>query len=131
MLRVECSVRTSCDWGCTVLCEEVGVLSDECCVRNSCDWGCTGFSGISLVDAALRVGDVRNCAGSGFQVCNCLQGGVGDCWACCCVVFEGTLSVQVVVSDERTSCEHAAVPLRFGVLCVSVRSGRSVAPVSF
>ena len=96
------------------------MLRVECCVRSSCDRGCTGFSSISLVDAALRVGDVHNCTGSGFQICNCLQDGVGDCQACCCVVFEGTLSVQVVVSDERTSCEHAAVPLRFGVLRVSV-----------
>ena len=47
------------------------------------------------------------------------------------MVFEDTLSVQVVISNERTSCEHVAVPLQFGVLCVSVRPGRFVAPVSF
>ena len=41
------------------------------------------------------------------------------------------LSVQVVVPDERTSCEHAVLPLQFGVLCVSVQAGRSVAPMSF
>ena len=126
MLRVHCCVKSSCDWGCSVLCEEVGVLRVQCCVRSLLDWGCRGLSRISLVDAALRVGDVRHCMGFGFEVCNYLQGGVGDCrerevfstsW---CVVFEGTLSLQVVISDERTSCEHAIVPLRFGVLCVSV-----------
>ena len=61
--------------------------------------GLQRFEPHSLVDAALRVGDVRHCAGFGFEVCNCLQGGVGDCqerevfstsW---CVVFEGMLSV--------------------------------------
>ena len=89
-------------------------------------WGCRGLSRVSLLDAALRVGHVWKCVGCGFQVCNCLQGGVGDSWErevlsrCCSVVFKATQSVQVVVSDERTSSEHAAVPLRFGVLCVSV-----------
>ena len=74
----------------------------------------------------LRVGHVCKCAGFGFQVYNCIQVGVGDYWErevfspCCCVVFEATLSVQVVVSDDRTSCEHAAITLRFGVLCVSL-----------
>ena len=47
------------------------------------------------------------------------------------MVFEATLSVEVVVSDERTSCEHAGLPVHFGVLCVSVRLSRSVALVSF
>ena len=88
------------------------MLTVECCMRSSCDWGCRGLSRVSLLDVALRVGHVRKCAGFGFQVCNCVQGGVGDCRErevfspCCCVVFEATLSVQVVVSDEHTFCEH-------------------------
>ena len=41
------------------------------------------------------------------------------------------LSVQVVVPDKHTSYEHAVLPLHFGVLCVLVRAGRSVAPVLF
>ena len=98
------------------------------------DWGCTGLSGFSLVHVALRVEEVRHCAGFAFVVCNCLQGEGGGCreqlvlstsW---CVVFEGTLSLQVVISEDRTSCEHEE---RFGVLCLLVRSGRSVALVSF
>ena len=113
------------------------MLSVECCVRSLCNWGCRGLSCVSLLDAALRVGHVRKCVGFSFQVYNCVQGGVGDFQErevfspCCRVVFEATLLVQVVVSDERTSCEHAAVALHFGVLCVSVRPGRFVAPVSF
>ena len=59
-----------------VLCEEVGVLSIECCVRSSCEWGCRGFSRISLLDAALRVGHVCKCAGFGFHISNHVQGGV-------------------------------------------------------
>ena len=106
-------------------------------MRSSCEWDCRGFSRISLLDAALQVGHVRKCMGFGFHISNCVQGGVGDyrerelLSRCCCVVLEATLSVQVVVPDERTSCEHAVVPLHFGVLCVSVRPGRSIAPVSF
>ena len=119
-------VKSSCDWGCSFLCEVVGVWSR--------DWGCTGLSGFSLVHAALRVEEVRHCAGFAFEVCNCLQGEVGGCrerlvlstsW---CVVFEGTLSLQVVISEERTSCDHEE---RFGVLCLLVQPGRSIAPVSF
>ena len=71
MVHVHCCVKNSCDWGCSVLCEEVGVWSGE--------WGCTGLSGISLVHVALRVGGVCHCAGFAFEVCNCLQGEVGDC----------------------------------------------------
>ena len=79
MLRVHYCVKSSCDWGCSVLCKEVGVLRVQCSVRSLCDWGCRGLSHISLVNAALRVGDVRHCPGIGFEVCNCLQAGVGDC----------------------------------------------------
>ena len=113
------------------------MLTVECCVRSSCEWGCRGFSRISLLHAALQVGHVRKCAEFGFPVSNCVQGGIGDCRErellslCCCVVFEATLSVQVVVSDDRTSCEHRGLPVHFEVLCVSVRPGRSIAPVSF
>ena len=92
---------------------------------------------LSCMQAALRVGEVRQCGGFTFEVCHCVQGEVGGCreqllfsssW---CGVFQGMLSVPVVVSDERTSSEHEAVPLPCEVLCLSVRLGRSVAPVSF
>ena len=92
---------------------------------------------LSCMRAALRVGEVRHCGGFTSEVCHCVQGEVGDSreqllfsssW---CVVFQGTLSLPVVVSDERTSSEHEAVPLPCRVLCLSVRLGRSVAPVSF
>ena len=92
---------------------------------------------LSCMQAALRVGEVRHCGGFTFEVYHCVQGEVGDCreqllfsslW---CGVFQGTLSLPMVVSDERTSFEHKAVPLPCGVLCLSVRPGRSVAPVSF
>ena len=60
----------------TLLCKDVGVLTVECCVRSSCKWGCRGFSRISLLDATLQVGHVCKCAGFGFDVSNCVQGGV-------------------------------------------------------
>ena len=88
---------------------------------------------LSYMRAALRVGEVRHCRGFTFEVCHCVQGEVGDyreqllfssLW---CVVFQGMLSLPVVVSDEHTSSEHEAVPLPCGVLSLSVRPGRSVA----
>ena len=92
---------------------------------------------LSCMQAVLRVGEVRQCEGFTFEVCHCVHGEVGDCreqlvfsssW---CGVFQGTLSLPMVVSDERTSSEHEAVPLPCGALCLSVRPGRSVAAVSF
>ena len=92
---------------------------------------------LSCMQAALQVGEVRQCGGFTFEVCHCVQSEVGECreqllfsssW---CGVFQGTLSLLVVVSDERTSSEHEAAPLPCGVLCLSVRPSRSVAPVSF
>ena len=68
MVRVHCCVKSSCNWGCSALCEEVRVWSS--------DWGCTGSSAISLVHAALRVGEVRHCKGFTFEVCNYVQGEV-------------------------------------------------------
>ena len=92
---------------------------------------------LSCMQAALRVGEVRHCGGFTFEVYHCVQGEVGDCreqllfsssW---CGVFQGMLSLPVVVSDERTSSKHEAVPLPCGVLYLSVRPSRSVASVSF
>ena len=92
---------------------------------------------LSCMRAALRVGEVLHCGGFTFEVCHCVQGEVGDyceqllfssSW---CVVFQGTLSLPVVVFDERTSSKHEAVPLPCGMLCLSVQPDRSVTPVSF
>ena len=71
MVCVYCCVKSSCDWGCSFLCEVVGVWSR--------DWGCTGLCGFSLVHAVLRVEEVRHCAGFAFEVYNYLQGEVGGC----------------------------------------------------